>query len=78
MKEGDYQEVFHFISGTDPDPQMISMFQRNFQPVDYERFDGASVVVYKVRPSVPEGLPQTEPPANLPQPKPPASLPKRG
>jgi len=57
---------------------MISMFQRNFQPVDYERFDGASVVVYKVRPSVPEGLPQTEPPANLPQPKPPASLPKRG
>jgi len=78
VKEGDYQEVFHFISGTDPDPQMISMFQRNFQPVDYERFDGASVVVYKVRPSVPEGLPQTKPPANLPQPKPPASLPKRG
>jgi mannosyltransferase len=69
VKEGDYQEIFHFISGKDPDPQMISMFQRNFQPVDYERFDGASVVVYKVRPSVPEGLPQ---------PKPPASLPKRG
>jgi mannosyltransferase len=76
VKEGDYGEVFHFISGKDPDPQMVSMFQRNFQPVDYERFDGASVVVYKVRPSLPEGLPQTKPP-DVPQPEPPNSLPRQ-
>ena len=76
VKEGDYGEVFHFISGKDSDPQMVSMFQRNFQPVDYERFDGASVVVYKVRPSVPEGLPQTKPP-DVPQPEPPNSLPRQ-
>jgi len=78
VNEGDYHEVFHFISDTEPDQQMISMFQRNFQPVHYERFDGASVVVYKVTPSVPASLPQPKPPANLPQPKPPSSLPKRG
>ena len=76
VKEGDFREVFHFISGKDPDPQMVSMFQRNFQPVDYERFDGASVVVYKVRPSVPGGLPQTRPP-DAPQPEPPNSLPRQ-
>jgi hypothetical protein len=54
VKEGDYKEVFHLISHEDPDQQMISMFQRSFQPVRYERLDGAAVVVYKVRPSVPE------------------------
>jgi len=67
VKEGDYHEVLHFISLTDPDPKMISMLQRSFQPVHYERFDGASVVVYKVRPSVPSALPQPEPPASLPK-----------
>ena len=46
---------------------MISMFQRSFQPVRYERLDGAAVVVYKVRPSVPEGLLQPEPPESLPK-----------
>jgi hypothetical protein len=46
---------------------MVSKFQRSFRPVHYERFDGAAVVVYKVRPSVPEGLPQPEPPGNLPR-----------
>jgi hypothetical protein len=61
VKEGDYKEVFHLISHEDPDQQMISMFQRSFQPVRYERFDGAAVVVYKVRPSVPERLPQPKP-----------------
>jgi mannosyltransferase len=76
VKEGDYREVFHFISGKDPDPQMVSMFQRNYQPVDYERFDGASVVVYKVRPTVSGGLPQTRPP-DTPQPEPPNSLPRQ-
>jgi mannosyltransferase len=76
VKDGDYQEVFHLISQTDPEPKMISMLQRSFQPVHYERFDGAAVVVYKVRPSVPSGLPQPKPPESLPQPKPPASLPK--
>jgi hypothetical protein len=35
---------------------MVSEFQRSFQPVRYERFDGVAVVVYKVRPSVPKGL----------------------
>src|SRR5215208_4670938 len=67
VKEGEYKEVFHFISHEDPDQQMVSEFQRSFQPVRYERFDGATVVVYKVRPSVPEGLPQPEPPSNLPR-----------
>ncbi|MDQ3864418.1 MAG: glycosyltransferase family 39 protein [Actinomycetota bacterium] len=67
VKEGGYHEVYHFIADTDPDLQMISMLQRNFQPVHYERFDGAAVVVYKVRRSVPEGLPQPEPPASLPK-----------
>jgi hypothetical protein len=46
---------------------MVSKFQRSFQPVRYERFDGAAVVVYKVRPSTPEDLPQPEPPGNLPR-----------
>src|SRR5215204_1467632 len=67
VKEGDYKEVFHLISHTDPDQQMVSEFQRSFQPVRYERFDGAAVVVYKVRTSMPEGLPQPEPPGNLPR-----------
>jgi hypothetical protein len=70
VKVGDYHEVFHLISQTDPDPKMISMLQRSFQPVHYERFDGASVVVYKVRLSVPSGLPQPK--------KPPDSFPKHG
>ena len=76
VKEGNHREVFHFISGKDPDPQMVSMFQRTFQPVDYERFDGASVVVYKVRRSVPQDLPQTKPP-DVPQPEPPNGLPRQ-
>ncbi|HET6688675.1 MAG TPA: hypothetical protein VFG82_04850, partial [Rubrobacter sp.] len=67
VKEGDYKEVFHFISREDPDQQMISKFQRSFQPVQYERFDGAAVVVYKVRPSAPAGFPQPEPPNSLPR-----------
>ena len=67
VKEGDYKEIFHFISHTDPDQQMISMIQRSFQPVRYERFDGAAVVVYKVRPSAPAGFPQPEPPDSLPK-----------
>jgi hypothetical protein len=67
VKEGDYHEVFHFVSDPDPDPQMVSMLQRSFQPVRYERFDGASVVVYKVRPSVPERIPQPKPPSSLPR-----------
>ncbi|MDP8945333.1 MAG: hypothetical protein M3N03_05275 [Actinomycetota bacterium] len=77
VKEGDYKEVFHLISHEDPDQQMISMFQRSFQPVRYERFDGAAVGVYKVRPFVPERLPQPKPP-DVSQPEPPESLPKRG
>jgi len=67
VKRGDYHEVFHLISDRDPNPQMISMLQRGFQPVHYERFDGASVVVYKVRPSVPKGIPQSKPPSSLPR-----------
>jgi len=67
VKEKDYREVFHFISLTEPDRQMISMLQRNFQPVDYERFDGASVVVYKVRKTVPENLPHPKLPSSLPK-----------
>ena len=66
VKEGDYSEVFHFISLTEADQQMVSMLQRTFQPVHYERFDGASIVVYKVRKTAPD----------FPHPKPPTSLPK--
>jgi mannosyltransferase len=67
VKEGDYKQVFHLISHTDADQQMVSKFQRSFQPVRYERFDGAAVVVYNVRPSAPAGFPQPEPPSNLPR-----------
>jgi mannosyltransferase len=76
VKEGNYKEVFHFISHEDPDQQMVSKFQRSFQPVRYERFDGAAVVVYKVRPSAPAGFPQPAPP-DVPQPEPPNSLPRQ-
>jgi mannosyltransferase len=75
VKEGDYDEVFHFISHTDPDPQMISLLQRDFQPVDYERFHGAAVIVYKARKPAPAGLPDPQQtPANPP--KPPSTLPE--
>jgi mannosyltransferase len=67
-KKGDYREVFHFVSGAEPDQRLLTMLQRTFQPVRYERFDGASVVVYEVGKTAP---------ANLPHPKPPASLPKQ-
>ena len=76
VKEGDYKEVLHFISREDPDQQMVSEFQRSFQPVHYERFGRAAVVVYKVRPSAPAGLPQPKPP-DLPQPEPPGNLPRQ-
>jgi mannosyltransferase len=76
VKEGEYKEVFHFISREDPDQQMVSKFQRSFQPVHYERFDGAAVVVYKVRPSAPAGFPQPKPP-DLPQPDSPGNLPRQ-
>ena len=68
VKEDDYSEVFHLISRPEPDQQMISMLQRNFQPVHYERLDGAAVVTYKVG---------QHPSAGPPQPKPPSSLPKQ-
>jgi len=71
VKEGDYHEVFHLISHTDPDPQMVSLLQRYFQPVHYERFSGAAVVVYEVRKHAPAGLPDSrQTPANLPKPPP--------
>ena len=75
VKNGDYHEVFHLISHTDPDPQMVSLLQRNFQPVHYERFSGAAVVVYEVRKPAPAGLPDSletpaKPPPNLPKPPP--------
>jgi mannosyltransferase len=76
VKEGDYKEVFHFISREDTDQQMVSKFQRSFQPVHYERFGGAAVVAYKVRPSAPAGFPQPKPP-DLPQPEPPGNLPRQ-
>jgi hypothetical protein len=76
VKEGDYKEVFHFVSHEDPDQLMVSKFQRGFQPVHYERFDGAAVVVYKVRPSAPAGFPQPQPP-DVPRPEPPGNLPRQ-
>jgi len=53
VKEEDYNEVFHLISRPAPDQQMVSMLQRNFQPVNYERFEGAAVVTYKVGGTLP-------------------------
>ena len=50
----------------EPDQQMISMLQRNFQPVHYECFDGAAVVTYKVGRHPSAGPPQPEPPSSLP------------
>ncbi len=75
IKKGDYHEVFHFISGTDPDPQLVSLLQRDLRPVDYERFRGAAVVVYKVGKPAPSVLPDSQqtpanPPPNLPKPPP--------
>lgn len=67
VERGDYREVFHFVSFTEPDQQMISMLQRTFQPVRYERFDGASVVVYEVRKTAPSNLPHAKPPVSLPR-----------
>ncbi len=66
VQEDDYSEVLHLISYPEPDQQMVSMLQRSFQPVHYERFDGAAVVTYKAgqRPSA--GPPQPEPPSGLP------------
>ncbi len=66
-KAGDYREVFHFISRPEPDQQMISMLQRNLQPVHYERFYGAAVVVYKVKQHPSSGPPQPKPTASLPK-----------
>jgi uncharacterized membrane protein len=65
VQEDGYSRVVHFISDTEPDQQLISMLQRAFQPVDYERFDGASVVIYKVGKTAPAELPQ--PPTGLPR-----------
>jgi len=66
-KNEDYTELIHLISRPEPDQQMISMLQRNLQPVHYERFDGAAVVTYKVG---------QHPSADPPQPKPPSGLPR--
>jgi hypothetical protein len=68
VKEDNYSEVFHLIYRPEPDQEMVSMLQRNFQPVHYERFDGAAVVTYKVgkHPSS-AGPPQPEPPSGLPK-----------
>ena len=67
VKEDKYDEVFHLISRPEPDQQMISMLQRNFQPVHYERFDGAAVVTYKVGKHLSAAPPQPKPPSSLPK-----------
>ena len=68
VKKEDYTQALHLISHPEPDQKMISMLQRDFQPVHYERFVGAAVVTYKVG---------QHPSAGPPQPKPPSSLPKQ-
>jgi hypothetical protein len=67
VKEDNYSEVFHVISRPEPDQKMISMLQRNFRPVHYERFDGAAVVTYKVGQHPSAGPPQPKPPSGLPR-----------
>jgi uncharacterized membrane protein len=66
VKEDDYSEVLHLISRPEPDQQLVSMLQRNFRPVHYERFNGAAVVTYEVGPHPSSGPPQPEPPSELP------------
>jgi hypothetical protein len=66
VKEEHYDEVFHLISRPKPDQEMISMLQRDFQPIPCERFDGAAVVTYKVGQHPSAGPPQPEPPSSLP------------
>jgi hypothetical protein len=58
------------------EPSLRSVMESKTLPVRYERFDGAAVVVYKVRPSAPAGFPQPEPP-DVPQPEPPVNLPRQ-
>ena len=66
VKGDNYSEVFHLISRPEPDQEMVSMLQRNFQPVHYERFDGAAVVTYKVgKHHSSAGPPQPKPPSGL-------------
>ena len=67
IKKEDYTRVVHLISHPEPDQRMISTLQRDFQPVDYERFDGAAVVTYKVGRHHSAGPPQPEPPMSLPR-----------
>jgi uncharacterized membrane protein len=67
VKEDNYSEVLHLISRPEPDQQMVSMLQRGFQPVHYERFDGAAVVTYKVGKHPAAGPPQPQPPTSLPE-----------
>jgi hypothetical protein len=69
VKKENYTEVIHLISHPEPDQQMISMLQRNFQPVHYERFDGAAVVTYKAGQHPSAGAPQPKPPSGLPREK---------
>ena len=67
VKQEGYTEVFHLISHPWPDQEMISLLQRNFQPVDYERFDGAAVVTYKVGQHPSSGPPQPKPASSSPK-----------
>ena len=67
IKDEDYNRVVHLISHPEPDQRMISTLQRTFQPVDYERFDGAAVVTYKVGQHPSAGPPQPKPPSGLPK-----------
>ena len=67
VKEDEYKEVFHLISRPEPEQEMVSMLQRSFRPVHYERFDGAAVVTYKVGPHQSAGPPQPKPPSSLPE-----------
>ena len=66
IKRENYARVMHLISHPEPDQRMISTLQRNLQPVDYERFDGAAVVTYKVGQRRPAGPTQPEAPSSLP------------
>jgi hypothetical protein len=67
VKEEGYTRVMHLTSHPEPDQQTISMLQSSFQPVDYERFDGAAVVTYKVGQHPSSGPPQPKPPSGLPR-----------
>ena len=48
VREGGYREVFYFMSHKQPTPQLVSKLRTEFEFVQYRRFYGTWVAVYRV------------------------------